>query len=180
MNINDLKNFKQVSESGSISHAAKHLGVSQRTLSESIKRLERNLGVILLYRSKKGIRLTPAGQEKLRTVKDVLLKLELLPKTNKSLQNYRIGCHPIVAEYFLAAFLKEMNARFPNARFILHHDRSQDVQTSIQDGSIDLGIVVNPRRNPDLIIKKLCLDQMIVWKPYGSFNENQLIFNENQ
>ncbi len=62
MNINDLKNFLIVCENKSISHAAKLKGISQPTLTESIKRLERDMGSSLFYRSKKGVSLTSIGK----------------------------------------------------------------------------------------------------------------------
>ena len=161
MNINDLKNFLNVCESTSISHAAKLMGMSQPTLTESIKRLERDIGASLFYRSKKGVSLTAIGKEARAKAQAILTLSEELTSQGEELKtSYRLGAHSVVAEYFMSELLIEMGAGF---QLKIEHGRSQDLQTLIQDGEVDIGVIVNPRKNPDLILKKLCDDRMSLW-----------------
>lgn len=62
LNYNHLYYFHRVAAAGSIAQAAEHLGVTQPTVSEQIKQLERTLGVTLFQRVPGGLRLTEAGQ----------------------------------------------------------------------------------------------------------------------
>lgn len=62
LNYNHLYYFHRVADAGSIARAAEALGVTQPTVSEQIKLLERSLGVRLFQRGPGGLRLTEAGQ----------------------------------------------------------------------------------------------------------------------
>lgn len=62
LNYNHLYYFHRVASAGSIARAAESLGVTQPTVSEQIKQLERALGVALFQRASGGLRLTDAGQ----------------------------------------------------------------------------------------------------------------------
>lgn len=168
MNIKDLENFHQVSQYKSFSFAAKMMEVSQPTLSESIKRLESHIGSLLFYRSKAGIKLTPSGEQILIKTKDLLnLKNQIIAVSDKSSslsQSFKLGFHATIGGYFFNEFLINVHKSYPNIIFNLEHNRSQIIQNHIQDGHIDIGIVVNPINNPDLIIKKICEDRIYIWE----------------
>lgn len=180
MNIKDLENFYNISQYKSFSFASKMLGVSQPTLSESIKRLEKDIDTQLFYRSKSGIELTPLGEQTLIYVKELLnLKDEIssVAKDHDQVRkNFKMGCHTIIAGYFLNPFFQDLYKKYSNVTINLEHDHSQKIQKHIQDGKIDIGIVVNPIKNPDLIIKKLCYDKICIWKSQKSnAREDQFI-----
>lgn len=60
--LTQLRMFVEIVQFGSFSAAAAELGVSQSTLSEGIRTLERTTGQVLLKRSRVGVSLTPAGE----------------------------------------------------------------------------------------------------------------------
>ena len=62
MKTQQLQNFVEVIDSGSINKAAKKLYMTQPNVSRSIHSLEEEMGQVLLIRTNKGIQLTPAGQ----------------------------------------------------------------------------------------------------------------------
>jgi len=62
MNWDDLRLFLTVTRTGSISGAAKQLGVQHSTISRRIRQFEEKLGMRLLERKKGGYELTPAGE----------------------------------------------------------------------------------------------------------------------
>lgn len=62
MELGQLKHFLAVIEAGSVGDAARHLGMSQGAMSNSIRALEKSLGTSLFERSPRGMRLTPTGQ----------------------------------------------------------------------------------------------------------------------
>ena len=62
MCIEQLKYFLEVAQSGSINAVAQHLFISQQGISDALKRMENELGVVLFKRSKMGITLTPEGE----------------------------------------------------------------------------------------------------------------------
>jgi DNA-binding transcriptional LysR family regulator len=62
LNYNHLHYFHVAAVEGTVASAAQHLGVTQPTVSEQIKALERTLGVTLFERTPAGLKLTDAGR----------------------------------------------------------------------------------------------------------------------
>ncbi len=62
LNYNHLNYFHVAATEGTVAAAAERLGVTQPTVSEHIKTLERSLGVLLFERTASGLRLTEAGR----------------------------------------------------------------------------------------------------------------------
>ena len=67
LDVDRLRVFREVANSGSFSAAARTLAFTQPGVSHHVKQLERELGVALLERSPRGIRLTPPGRALLGT-----------------------------------------------------------------------------------------------------------------
>ncbi len=180
MNMNDLMYFQQVNTYRSFTLTAKMLGVTQPTVSEAISRLEKSLNTKLFYRTKQGITLTPQGKlilEKTSLILNTKNEIESLANINTQIQlNIKIGCHPVIGRYFLSKFLKQSTKKYPQINFKLHHDNSRSVQQMIQNGEIDIGVVVNPIRNPDLFINRITFDKVMIWKSTSNQTpNNQLI-----
>ena len=62
MEIRQLKYFAAVADTLNFSRAAETLFISQSALSKQVADLERELGMVLLQRDKRSVRLTPAGK----------------------------------------------------------------------------------------------------------------------
>lgn len=71
MELNYLKVFYEVAKLGRFTEAAKHLNISQSALSRTVALLEEGMGVQLLLRSKKGVTLTPVGDEVFRQCEEL-------------------------------------------------------------------------------------------------------------
>ena len=164
--ITDLRNFFEIATSRTMREGAEKLGISQPALSESIKRLEEDLGEILLYRSRSGISMTPGGQKTLIQAKEVFKALGALGvnQTQNNVRTITIGCHSLIASYFLPTAFRLIQNENPNCQIQLHHDLSRNIQMEVQRGKIDVGIVVNPLPSPDLVIKQLARDEVCVWQ----------------
>ncbi|MDX6806928.1 LysR family transcriptional regulator [Terrihabitans rhizophilus] len=67
-NVGDLVAFLAVARSGSFTRAAKHLGVSQPALSQTVRELEARLGLRLLNRTTRSVSTTEAGERLLQTI----------------------------------------------------------------------------------------------------------------
>ncbi|SMF08366.1 LysR family transcriptional regulator [Pseudobacteriovorax antillogorgiicola] len=168
MSFQDLSNFLAIADSPSISHAANLLGVRQPSLSESLKKIESAAGVALFYRSRTGIKLTPAGRDfraRARTVMDQLGELSQVFAGQKPMVGHSliIGCHPSVGQFTLPKAFQILEQELPKLKIDLIHGSSRDIQTKIQKGEIDCGVVINPVPVPDLVIVPLCEDVVSVW-----------------
>lgn len=164
--INDLKNFVTTGQCRTLSEASKILQISQPALSESIKSLETALGLTLLYRSRNGIQMTSSGRDIFLKADHIMSSLNALKASHtSSLQQYplRFGCHPVIANRYLPKVFKTINENNHNYKIQLFHDSSRAIQNKIQNGEIDIGIIVNPTPATDIILKKIQTDEVHVW-----------------
>ena len=175
----------QVSQYSSLSKAAKMLGVAQPTLSQSIKKLESSVGAAVFYRSKSGISMTPTGHVVLQKAQRILADLEGLQGygtaeyTNEmETLSVRLGCHPIVASYFLKNLIRKLHTHKVIFNPHLIHDHSASIQKLVQDGRCDVAIVVNPIRNPDLVIRRICFDTVYVWQSKKELKFDRIICDQ--
>lgn len=179
----EIKYFQQLANTKHITRASELLGITQPTLSSAIKRLEEKLGVDLLLRSKKGVELTPAGYsflEKSWEISQLWQQLTLNVK-NKSeclRDSYKLGVHPSVAIICLPLGLKALRKKYPETNLQITHKLSRGVNEQILKKEVDFGIVVNPRRHPELVLKKLCEDEVRVWRK-GNSKSDLLIYDPN-
>ena len=74
--LRDLHAFEMLAAELHFGRAAVRLGISQPTLSRHVRRLERELGVVLAHRTSRTVRLTDAGHELATTLPGALRQLE--------------------------------------------------------------------------------------------------------
>lgn len=175
--ITDLKNFVEISGCRTMREGAEKLQISQPALSESIKRLEEDLGERLFYRARSGIALTPAGQEIERKARRALDSLNEVAgtKSSDSRRLITLGCHETVGSYFLPQFYRRFE-KDQSFQFRVRHGLSRNVQLDIQQGRTDIGIVVNPIPSPDLVIRTIATDEICVWQTSNLSADNTKIF----
>jgi DNA-binding transcriptional LysR family regulator len=168
----DLTYFVEAATSLNVSRAAERLGIAQPSLTLALQRLEHSLGTELFIRSKRGLQLTQAGKQLLLHTRDLLQRWEVvrgkaIASSQKAQGIYSVGCHVSVALYSLPHFLADILNDHPRLEVKLVHDLSRKITERVIRGEIDLGIVVNPVRHPDLVIHKLCDDEVGLWKGKG-------------
>lgn len=164
----DLVYFVEISSSLNLSRTAKRIGISQPSLSLAIKRLEQSIGTELFVRSKSGVALTKAGKRLLSHSKQLLqlwdnVKSESLASHHKIQGNFIIGVHPSVALGTLSRFLPKLLMDNPELEIQLKHNLSRSISEEVINFSIDIALIVNPLKHPDLIIQKLYDDKITFW-----------------
>jgi DNA-binding transcriptional LysR family regulator len=164
----ELTYFLEVCRTLNLSRASERIGISQPSLSNSIKRLETAIGTDLLIRSKSGVKLTKAGLQLKKHTKQLLslwesVKSESLASHEIVQGQFTLGCHPSVARYSLPRFLPQLLNDYKQLEINLLHDLSRKILEGVINLQIDLGIVVNPIKHPDLILQKLYDDEVSLW-----------------
>ncbi len=76
---------------------------------------------------------------------------------------FTIGCHSTMAIHTVSEFLPTLLEENPKLEIQLQHDLSRKIMEQVIGLSIDIGIVANPLKHPDLIIVKLCDDEVTFW-----------------
>lgn len=178
----ELTYFVELAQTLNMSRSAEKLGVTQPTLTTSLKKLESNLGTDLFVRSKSGIQLTKFGVRFLVEAKDLLEKWNNLAidikKHEVDIQGqFSVGLHQSVAQYSLPLFLPSLLKDYPDLSFSFHHDLSRKITENIISFKLDFGIVINPVSHPDLIIRELCLDEVTFFKSKDCKNPDVLFYD---
>ena len=178
----ELTYFIEIATTLNISRAAERVGVSQPSLSLAVQRLEHSMGTALLVRSRKGVTLTQAGQQLFLHARDLLqrwekIKTSALASSTEIQGRYIIGCHNSVALYSLPKSITGILKEHSRLELHLVHDLSRRITERVIQAEIDIGIVVNPVRHPDLIIHRLCSDEVALW--VKKYEKNTDIFCDN-
>lgn len=143
----ELERFITVVDEGSFTKAAKKLFLTQPALSQSIARLEKEVGATLISRIGKRIRITKDGQ----VVYTLALHIQKLWQKVKDPKNRNQGLERVYsiglfdnAALKLASFFKSHFAK-QNIRFEITIDRSESLLHGMQQGLFDLVICVLPQ-----------------------------------
>lgn len=135
----ELKSFHMVARLGSITQAAKKLGLSQPTVTTQIRSLEGQYGVELFYRggrrltlSDEAVRLLPMVQKLLQQEADIEFFLRNSGQVQGAL---RIGA---TAPYYVLDLVKDFRAQFPQCEVTLEIGNSQQVIEALEEYRVDL------------------------------------------
>lgn len=175
----ELHYFLEVANTLNISRASERLGISQPTLSLAIKRIESAIGTRLLIRHKQGVSLTQAGKQLVLHTRQLLqywekTKTEALASEQKVQGYFTLGCHSTIAMHLASDFLPNLLEKHPKLEIHLKHDISRKITEEVINLSIDIGIVVNPFKHPDLVILKLCEDEVTFWSSNANRRTQEL------
>jgi len=172
MSLDDIKNFIEVSKTLNVTRASERVGITQPAMSYSLKRLEREVGGDLLIRLKRGVKLTKFGETFLSHAGKLhfeWLELEKLTTSDSGdiVGNYTLGAHPSVALYTFEHFIDKLYEKFPKITLNFTHGLSREMTEKVINWDIDFAIVVNPKKHPDLIIKEICKDKVMLFGVKG-------------
>jgi DNA-binding transcriptional LysR family regulator len=168
MDLAQLRYLTTIAEAGSLSAAARTLGVSQPSLSLAVRHLEEELGVRLFVRTHEGVVPTPHGEALLETAHRVLTDLERTSKRIVALATddvgeVVIGCHPALGAYFLPGFLSTFLPAYPRIDLRILSAGSTQVVSAVLDGRVTFGLAVNPLPHDDLVLVDLYRDEIALF-----------------
>jgi DNA-binding transcriptional LysR family regulator len=167
MQIESLKVFCDLAETGSFTKAAQVNAVTQSAVSQQISSLERLFKSLLIERSKKKFRLTREGQvlydyskqiistygslqHKLQEIKDII------SGTIRVATIYSIGLHD------LPSYLKKFLKAYPSVNVHVEYRRANQVYEDVTGNVVDLGLVAYPNRDPKLEVFPLRKDPLVL------------------
>lgn len=180
--MDDIKYFIAVSETLNVTRASEIIGISQPALSYAIKRLEQELGGLLLIRLKSGIQLTKLGEDFKIRARRLLYEWEQAqnlahPDSGLTQRSYTFAIHPSVALYTIDHFIPKLQLHFPLLNFNFIHGLSREMTEKVISWEADFGIIVNPIKHPDLVIIKLCSDEVTIFHTENT--QDKLIYDHN-
>lgn len=149
MNIQKYLAFVKTVEYGSFTKAAEILHYSQSGISRMINDLEKEWKVVLLERSKAGVKLTSDGLRLLPHAKSVCTEYEKLQMQVDELNGLqsgliRIGTFSSVATHWLPKIIKEFQKDYPNIDYELLLGDYKEIEEWIAEGRVDCGFLRLP------------------------------------
>lgn len=169
MNILKYMAFIKTVECGSFTKAAEILNYSQSGISRMIGDLEKEWKVLLLERSRTGVKLTSDGMKLLpyaRNVCEEYMKLQMEVDDINGLQSglIRIGTISSIATHWLPNIIAEFQKKYPNIDYELLLGHYADIEKWVNDGRVDIGFTRVPTHT-DLETEFLEKDKLLVVLP---------------
>jgi DNA-binding transcriptional LysR family regulator len=159
--LRHLQAFVAVAEELNFRRAAVRLHMSQPPLSQQIKRLEHEVGVVLLRRTTRQVALTAAGEAFLREARKTLQAAEAAPRLARQaaageIGVVRLGFSGQTSYRVMLLIVRKFRERYPNVRFdILSPLYGGELVDQINQQEIDAGLLRLPVPTEGLCVREL-------------------------
>jgi DNA-binding transcriptional LysR family regulator len=146
VDIEKIETFLRASETLSFSETAKHLHLSQPTVSHHIKTLEQDLGVVLFTRTNTGLRLTEAGRLLMPWARRLLrdtneMQAMMVALKHDVVGELRIACSTTAGKYILPQLAARFCRLHPGVRVSILACTPEDVTLRLLEGEAHLGVL---------------------------------------
>lgn len=167
MTPHQLRTFLSVAEAGSVSDAADRLVVSQSAVSASLAGLQRELGVRLLERHGRGIRLTGEGAVYAGYARRILGLLDealiAARDGNRPERGHvRLAAVPTAGEQVVPGYLATFRRRYPAAQVSLDVGARDDVFARLVAHEVDLAVAGRPPASSALVSRALADNDLVL------------------
>jgi DNA-binding transcriptional LysR family regulator len=160
-----IRAFVAVARRGNFTQGAKDVFLTQSAVSHAIKSLEQELGCHLFQRVGRSAVLTHAGErllahceEILHKMQDARLDLSQLPDLGRPVM--RIGAPMTVCQHILPGVLRRVQQDYPQCGLRVETGDNPQLLNQLLSGKIDVAVMVEPERRPDLGLEPLFGDEL--------------------
>lgn len=177
MDTHRLKYFHRVAEEGSITRAAKILGIAQPALSRQVQLLEEDLGTTLFRRNRRGVELTEDGERLRAATAAPLRQLELavqyvgspLARLDRGM---RLGIPETAANVLAAPLITSLTTVFPSVTFAVTVGTTDQLVDAMLKGSVDVALI-NPVPDDRVFYRELLSEELVlVGGPQSGLNHD--------
>jgi len=164
--LEQLRSFVAVAETEHISRAAASLFLTQAAVTQQVRNFERAVGLQLLERDGRRIRLTDAGRSLADACRAALRAVEVMDDTAlamKELQagSLHVGASPTCATYYLPPHLAEFTRRHRGVKLSVVVEPSAELNRRVVAGTLDCAILEGAA-DPGLVAYELTRDELVV------------------
>lgn len=168
-NIQKYQAVLAASEEGNITAAADRLGYTQSSVSKMISDVESEWGIQVFERSKKGVKLTPDGEDIMPYVRQLLdscsaLDIQVNDVKGCETGSIRIGLFSSVAEQWMPELIGRFHEAHPNISYELLTGDYDEIEKWLDEGRVDLGFLRLPA-GKDLKTMEICRDHLMAVLP---------------
>jgi LysR family transcriptional regulator, hydrogen peroxide-inducible genes activator len=162
--LRQLAYLVELSERLNFRVAAEAQFVTQSTLSAGIKELERVLGVQLVERDNRNVRLTAIGEDAVARAKGLLAAATDLAEAARAAARplsgpLRLGAIPTIAPYLLPRVLPGLRRAHPDLKLYLREDVTRVLLERLRAGGLDVALIALPFDTGDLHVRELFRDE---------------------
>jgi DNA-binding transcriptional LysR family regulator len=149
MELRHLRYFVAVAEAENVTRAAAKLRVAQPAVSRQIRDLEEELGLALLERSAKSVRLTDAGRIFLEEARAVLARADDAVKAVRAIAGgtrgeLHVGYAPSLTVQILPRALRRFQSEVPGVRVTLHDFSTEEMLAGLRENRLHVALMVQP------------------------------------
>jgi DNA-binding transcriptional LysR family regulator len=164
--LEQLRTFVAVAETEHVSKAAASLFLTQGAVTQQLRNFEAALGLQLMERSGRGVRLTDAGKALATACRAALRAVETVEDTARSMKSLEagsldLGASPTCASYYLPARLSAFAARYPAVKLTVTVEPSAAIGDQVLAGALDCA-VIEGEPSPDLVAVVIATDELVL------------------
>lgn len=164
--LEQLRTFVAVAETEHVSKAAASLFLTQGAVTQQLRHFEDALGLQLMERAGRGVRLTDAGKALATACKAALRAVETVDDTARSMKaleagSLDLGASPTCASYYLPAPLSAFAARYPAVKLNLTVEPSAAIGAQVIAGALDCALV-EAEPAPELVAVVIATDELVL------------------
>lgn len=180
MDLRGIRYFVQIAELGSITRAAQHLRVAQPALSRHVRALEAELGVSLMVRLPRGVRLTTAGRQFLDHCQRILRELDRAQdalRTGGAVAQGQVilGVSPTTGPLLLPGVVERMRRQCPQIQLKVVEAFSNQLYDWLLAGRADVAILTNPVHSRVMRVTPLSSEPIVVFSQEQAQSDRQFI-----
>ncbi|MGH2917766.1 MAG: LysR family transcriptional regulator [Solirubrobacteraceae bacterium] len=166
MTLQQLQYVLASIEHGSFSAAAEALHLAQPSLSEQVRRLEAELGVVLFARIGRGLVLTEAGRALRPHAEAALAAAEAARFSVSEVRELRggtatFGTFGTARAYLGSDLVEDFRRRHPNVRVRILGQNSSETVAAVRAGEIEAGVVALPIDDRGLTVRPAMRDEIL-------------------
>lgn len=170
MDNRDWLILKVLYDKKNITKAAETLYISQPALTNRLKQMEKEFGVNIVTRGRRGVCFTPQGEYLYQCANEILQKIEKAKETLWNMDNdvvgtLKLGVSRFMMKHKLPALLKLFKTKYPKVEFKIITDWSSDIVNMLANKDIHLGFVRG--------------DYSWKWEKHLLFEENICVVSKN-
>lgn len=146
MNLQDLRYIVTVAKLRHFGRAAEACNISQPTLSNQIRKLEEELGVVLFERSNRRVDITEIGEQIIAYAERALGETSEMERLAKASQDpldgpFRLGSIPTLAPYLMPQVWRSLQKQYPKLKLSLWEDTTVSLLEKVRDRRLDAALV---------------------------------------
>jgi DNA-binding transcriptional LysR family regulator len=164
--LEQVRTFVAVAETEHVSKAAASLFLTQGAVTQQLQHFEDALGLQLMERAGRGVRLTDAGKALATACKAALRAVETVEDTARSMKalesgSLDLGASPTCASYYLPSRLSAFSARYPAVKLTLAVEPSAAIGSQVVAGALDCA-VIEGEPPPELMAVVIARDELVL------------------